>query len=103
VNQDDADHLIKPITQHYPITVDKETKKYIELTIECDYENRKAHISMPVYLKKTFIRFNHIAPDKIQNSPHPHVLPQYGAKVQYAKHDDTSPPFHQKKQNMCKR
>jgi hypothetical protein len=28
---------------------------------------------------------------KIQNSTHPHVIPQYGAKTQYVKVDDDSP------------
>ena len=29
--------------------------------------------------------------DKIQNSPHPHNIPTYGAKVQYAEQSDESP------------
>jgi hypothetical protein len=46
---------------------------------------------MPDYLRKAFTRFKHEAPAKIQNSPHPHVISQYGAKTQYAKVDDESP------------
>jgi hypothetical protein len=59
------------------------TKKQqkIGLTIEWDYTNRKAHIHMPGYLQKALTRFKHKTPDKIQNSPHPHVIPQYGAKT----------------------
>ncbi len=91
VNQEDADHLIKVIAKHYPMTVDKEATKYIGLTIEWDYKKTTARISMPGYLEKTFTKFNHVAPSKIQNSPHPHVAPKYGTKVQYAAHDDVSP------------
>ena len=29
--------------------------------------------------------------DKIQNSPHPHNIPAYGAKIQYAEQSDESP------------
>jgi hypothetical protein len=58
-----------------------------------DYKNHKAHIHMPGYIQKALIRFNHKIPDKIQNSPHPHMIPQYGAKTQYAKEEDVSPPL----------
>jgi hypothetical protein len=30
---------------------------------------------------------------KQQNSPHPHIAPEYGAKVQYNTADDASPPL----------
>jgi hypothetical protein len=46
---------------------------------------------MPGYLEKAFTRFKHEAPEKIQNSPHPHVIPQYGAKTQYPKDNNESP------------
>jgi hypothetical protein len=48
---------------------------------------------MPGYLQKALTRFNHKTPDKIQNLPHSHVIPQYGAKNQYAKDEDISPPL----------
>jgi hypothetical protein len=48
---------------------------------------------MPEYLQKALTRFNHETPDKIQNSPHPHVILQYGTKTQYAKDKDISPPL----------
>jgi hypothetical protein len=91
INQEDANHLINTIRKYYPMTVDKEATKYIELTIQWDYTNQKAHIHMPGYLDKAYIRFNHEKPMKIQNSPHPHVPPNYGAKQQYAKEEIDSP------------
>ncbi len=48
---------------------------------------------MPGYLPKAFIRFKHEMPVKIQNSPHPYVIPQYGTKMQYAKEENESPPL----------
>ena len=63
----------------------------IPLTIQWDYTNRKAHIHMPGYLDKAFVRFEDEKPMKIQTSSHPHVIPQYGAKTQYAEID--SPPL----------
>jgi hypothetical protein len=48
---------------------------------------------MPGYIQKAFTRFKHEMPVKIQNSLHPHVIPQYGVKTQYAKEDNKSPPL----------
>jgi hypothetical protein len=47
------------------MTVDKGAAKYIRLTIEWDYTNRKVHIHMSGYLQKALMRFNHETPDKI--------------------------------------
>jgi hypothetical protein len=102
LNEEDTEHLINVIKKYYPITVDKEATKYIGLTIEWDYTNRKAHIHMPGYLQKAITRFNHETPDKIQNSPHPHVIPQHGTKTQYAKDKDISPLLSKKKLNSSR-
>jgi hypothetical protein len=48
---------------------------------------------MPGYLQKALTRFNHETPDKIKNSQHTHMIPQYRAKTQYAKEEDISPPL----------
>jgi hypothetical protein len=45
------------------------------------------------YLPKALLRFNHPQPKKKQNSPYPHVAPQYGAKIQYTPDANNSPPF----------
>jgi len=37
------------------------------------------------------ISITHKKTDKIQNSPHPHSIPSYGAKIQYAEQLDDSP------------
>ena len=46
---------------------------------------------MPGYVQKALKRFKHTRPNKPQNQPHPHIPPKYGAKVQYATPEDTSP------------
>jgi len=48
---------------------------------------------MPGYLDKALLRFKHEMPKSKQNSPHPHVKPQYGAKAQYSTEVDSSPPL----------
>jgi hypothetical protein len=60
---------------------------------------------MPNYVTKALARFRHPPPTKPQDQPYPHVKPNYGAKEQYAKPDDDSPPLdkHGKKfiQEVC--
>ena len=89
----DATHLIDALKKDYTITVDWNATKYIGLTIAWDYENGKVHIHMPGYLEKTMTRFEHDKPNKPQNSPHPHKITQYGAKIQYVDDEDDSPPL----------
>ena len=93
INRTDADHLINTIRKYYPMTVDEDATKYIGLTVQWDYTNRKAHIHMSGYLDKAFVRFNHEKPMKIQSSLHPHVPPNYEAKTQYAAEEIESPPL----------
>ncbi len=81
--EEDANQLVKALKKYYNITIDKEATKYIGLTLEGDYENGQVHVHMPGYLDKSFTRFKHERPPKNQNSPHPHIVPKYGAKAQY--------------------
>ena len=46
---------------------------------------------MPGYIAKALARFAHPAPKKPQHQPHPHTERTYGATIQYAKAQDTSP------------
>ena len=80
------------LQQDYQIDTDWEGTRYLGLTIDWDYINRKVHLSMPGYIEKALLRFGHEPPDKPQMQPYPHTLPTYGAKVQYAKPLDESPP-----------
>jgi hypothetical protein len=93
MNREDANHLINVIGKYYPMTVDEEATNTLDSQSNGNIKKQKAHIHMPGYLQKAFTRFKHKMPVKIQNSPHPHVIPQYGAKTQYAKEDNESPPL----------
>ena len=89
--KEDAEHLLKALKQDYIASEDWEGTKYLGLTIEWNYEEGQVHLWMPGYVSKALLRFEHTKPDKIQNSPHPHNIPTYGAKVQYAEQQDESP------------
>jgi hypothetical protein len=65
--------------------------RYLELTLDWDYSQRKVHLSMPGYIENALIRFGHNRPDKPQMQPYPHTTPTYGVTIQYAKAVDTAP------------
>ena len=90
INKTDVDHLISVLSQDYEIDTDWDGTRNLGLTLDWDYKLRKVHLSMPGYIKKAFIRFGHIPPDKPQLQPHPHTVPTYGATIQYAKHINRS-------------
>ena len=48
---------------------------------------------MPGYVEKALARFKHAKARKLQDQPHKHAIPVYGAAVQYAKEADTSQPL----------
>ncbi len=88
---EDAQHLIQDLKQNYTITINWGATKYIGLTFDWNYDKGQVHVHMPGYLDKVFLKFKHVAPNKKQNSPHPHAIPQYGAKTQCAESQDESP------------
>jgi hypothetical protein len=88
---EDAEHLMKALKKDYLATEDWTGTKYLGLIIGWDYENGQVHLWMPGYISKALLHFDQKKTDKIQNSPHPHSIPTYGAKIQYAEQLDDSP------------
>ena len=93
VGKEHAMHLISILKQSYEISEDWTGSKYIGITFDWDYTNRRVHLSMPGYISKALQRFGHERPIRPQNSPHPHVAPTYGAKAQYVKLEVVSTPL----------
>ncbi len=91
VNKDGVKHLISSLSQDYTIDTNWEGTRYLGITLDWDYLQRKVHLSMPEYIENALIRFGHKKLDKPQMQPYPHTTPTYGATIQYAKAVDTSP------------
>ena len=86
-------HLISILKLSYEISEDWTGSKYIGITFDWDYTNKRVHLSMPGYISKALQRFGHEHPRRPQNSPHPHVAPTYGAKAQYVEPEVVSTPL----------
>ena len=82
------------IKQHYEMTTDWEGEKYCRLTLEWDYIKQEVHLSMPGYIDNALHRFKHMRPKRLQNQQTATYAcsPNNGAKDQYAKPEDESPP-----------
>jgi hypothetical protein len=87
----DAEHLITSLQTAYKISTEWEGDRYIGLNLKWDYHKHTCDISMPGYIERVLARFNHPTPKKPQHNPSKFYQPEYGARVQYAPDDDTSP------------
>jgi len=90
VREDNANHLIQVLEEHYGISKDWKGTKCCGLSLDWDYKKREVHLSMPGYVAKALTRSKHAKSTKLRDQPHKHTIPTYGANVQYAKDADTS-------------
>ena len=67
--------MLKVLRTFYVVDKNKKGDKYCGITLDWDYVKRKVHLST----------------GKVQDQPHQHSIPMYGATIQYAKKLDDSP------------
>ena len=76
--------------------MDWDASLYIRITLNCNYTARHVDLSMPKYAARALHKFKQALqkfhPDNNpEYSPHKHVEPNYGQKVQYVEPTDDSP------------
>ena len=86
-NNDYLQHFIWTLQQHYKISVDKEGKKYCGFTLEWNHYKEFVDISMPGYVSKAPLNFNHKLLNNWQDALHTYYelifskIIQHGPKV----------------------
>jgi hypothetical protein len=90
MNWSNLDHLLHALEQHYTISTDMKGS-YIGLNIEWDYNNGTVDISMPGYIERALLRFQHNKPTTAQHSPHRSASVTYGKQQQLIPAPDTTP------------
>ena len=90
-SRDDADHLIATLKQFYEVSLDWTGSRYCGLSLSWDYEQRTCDMSMPGYIDRALLRFQHVPKPFPEHSPHPWQRPTYGAKTQFATPPDAAP------------
>ena len=78
------------LEKHYNISNDWEGKRYLGIDLTWDYERRKVHLYIILYVKEALLQFNHAVPRRPQYQPHIYINPKYGLRVKYTKEDDAS-------------
>ena len=89
-SQDDANHFLNALKNHYTISTDMQGINYCGLTLEWNYEKKYVDISMPGYVQKNLERYQHPKPLKAQYAPHQWSLPSYGKTSQHVNIDNSN-------------
>jgi hypothetical protein len=90
INQEDVDHLISIMRKKYTFKVDFEAKQYIGIHLDWNYKTRELICSMRNYVKQALMELKHASSARQQHAPSRLDRPEYGAKIQYAKVDDST-------------
>ena len=97
-SKQDANHLLQALHAKYTISTDLDASLYIRIMLDWKYTSVHVDLSMPKYIARALHKFKqalqNFHPDnKPEYSPHKHVEPNYGQKVQYAEPTDDAPPL----------
>ena len=72
------------------LEVDMEDKTYVGINLYWDYAKGEVRLLIPGYVSEVLSHFKHIWLGKPEDQLYAHVVPNYGAKVQFAPDEDTS-------------
>ena len=75
-------HLINALKNDYKLAPDWQGKTYCGINLECNYSERWVELTMPDYIKKYRLKFQHKMPTESVDSPHKHTPIVYGEKQQ---------------------
>ena len=103
VGKEHADHLQSVIAKYYKMSTDLTGNRYIGITLDWDYTNKKVHLSMSGYVAKALKQFQHHKPSTPQHAPFPCAPIKYGAKKQYAKTESTAAPLNKKDKKLIQK
>ena len=88
-----AKHLKTALEQYYDVAVDWDGKLFCGITLDWNYKMRHVDLSVPGYVGRKLIKYQHPMPTKPQHSPYQAAPIIYGAKVQQPTAPDTSAPL----------
>eukprot|EP00804_Cyclotella_cryptica_P011350 CCRYP_016360-RA/>CCRYP_016360-RA protein AED:0.27 eAED:0.23 QI:0/0/0/1/0.5/0.33/3/0/674 len=78
------DHLIASIKKHYDVTVDHTGSLYCGITLNWQYNKGFLDISMPGYVQKQLIKYNHPRPKKPVRTPwEPYPIKYGNAEIKH--------------------
>ena len=91
-NKKYAQDLMKILGDNYEDeTNDWTGSLYSGIRFDWDYTKCQVHLSMPGYVRKAMVQFQHEFPENFTTTSHLHTPPVYRNKVQLAQQDSTAP------------
>eukprot|EP00957_Ditylum_brightwellii_P116059 8853783-Ditylum_brightwellii.AAC.1 len=78
----DVEHLLNAIQTHYEVSEDWMGFLYFGIMLNWCYEEGWMELSIPGYIRKALMKFQHPHSKWLQYAPYKHNLLQYGAKQQ---------------------
>ena len=88
-----AKHLKNALEKYYDVALDWEGKLFCVITLDCNHKMRHVDLSVPGYVGRKMIKYQHPMPKKPQHSPYQAAPIIYGAKVQKPTAPDKSAPL----------
>ena len=79
---EDIEHLITTLQEHYIITIDRKGENYCGLHFDWQYDKNYVDVNMPGYIEKALNKYGHTAPKKPRYAPHIWAAKLYGKKPQ---------------------
>ena len=91
-NRADAEHLLASLRHFYSIATDWSGQHFCGLHLDWHYDEGYVDLSMPEYIEKVLLKFQHPTPSNPQQSPYhvPACRPFRSGSHQYAPSPDTS-------------
>ena len=89
--RDNAEHLVTTLRKYHTLKTDWAGTLYCGIKLKWDYTRSTVDLSMPGYIKKTLLKYQHPEPRKPQHAPHNWDKPQYIQTTQYAKPVNKTP------------
>merc|ERR1712051_831310 len=96
IGKEHAEHLMSVLKQWYKMEEDWEGKLYCGILLNWHYDKGYVDISMPNYVHKTLIKYDHKTPKRHQSCSYEPEPIKYGRDSQKITHEEESPTFPEK-------
>ena len=81
------------LEEHYKVSVDWKGRLFCGITLNWNYEMGFVDLSVPGYVQKARVKYQHPQPTRPQHSPYQAAPIKYDAKIKHPVPEDTSPPL----------
>ena len=93
IGKHNAEHLIQVLEKWYEMETDWDGALYCGITLDWHYDAGYVDISMPNYVHKNLVKYNHKKPKRPQHCPYEPAPKHFGKKSNESHEEEESPPL----------